>query len=118
MSRKIQAAVAVAAAMLASSAFAQAGAVGVDTKATANITMPSIDVNADGKVSKAEAASNEKLAQKFDSYDANKDGNLDKGEFAKFEAEGKAEGKAKSKGGKSEPAPATDGSTAPPAPKE
>jgi len=113
MSRKIQAAVAVAAAMLAGSAFAQAGALGIDAKANANITMPSIDANADGKVSKAEAATNEKLAQKFDSYDANKDGNLDKGEFAKFEAEGKA----KAKSGKSEPAPA-DGAAPAPAPKE
>jgi len=113
MSRKIQAAAAVAAAMLAGSAFAQTGALGIDAKASANITMPSLDVNADGKVSKAEAASNEKLAQKFDSYDANKDGNLDKAEFAKFEAEGKA----KAKSGKAEPAPA-DGSAPPPAPKE
>jgi HlyD family secretion protein len=117
MSRKIQAAVAVTAAMLAGSAFAQAGALGIDAKANANITLPSIDTNSDGKVSKAEAASNEKLAQKFDTFDANKDGNLDKGEFSKFEAEGKAEGKAKAKGGKSEPAPA-DGAAPAPAPKE
>jgi hypothetical protein len=107
MSRKIQAAVAAAAAMLAGSAFAQTGALGIDAKANTNITMPSIDVNADGKVSKAEAASNEKLAQKFDSYDANKDGNLDKGEFAKFEASGSAGSKKDGAPGKDEGDPAT-----------
>jgi hypothetical protein len=117
MSRKIHTLAALAAVALAGSAFAddKSGAAGVDVKA--GITMQSADTNADGMVSKAEAAANAQLAQKFDTYDANKDGNLDKAEFAKFEAEGK--GKAKAKSGKSEEAPAK-GSTSdqPPAPKE
>jgi hypothetical protein len=90
MSRKIHCLAAIAAVALAGSAFA--GDLGIDAKA--NVSLSSIDTDADGKVSKTEAASNEKLAQKFDSLDANKDGNLDKGEFAKFEASGKASGKA------------------------
>jgi len=117
MSKKIHAVTAMAAAMLAGSAFAQGTTLALDAKvdANANITMPAIDTNADGKVSKTEAASNAKLAQKFDSYDANKDGNLDKGEFARFEAEGKA----KAKTGKTEETPSKDGASGtPPAPKD
>lgn len=72
MVTKIQTLTAVAALALAGTAIAN--------------EMSSVDKNADGKVTKAEAASNQQLSQKFDSLDANKDGNLDKGEFAKFEA--------------------------------
>ena len=67
--------------------------VDVDIGTNAKVTLPSVDKNSDGKVSRSEAASNQQLSQQFDKLDANKDGNLDKGEFAKFE--GKAKGSAK-----------------------
>lgn len=68
--------------------------VNVDVNADASLSMPMADKNSDGKITKAEAAGNQKLASQFDKLDANKDGSLDKGEFAKFE--GSAKGKAKS----------------------
>ena len=94
--------------ILAVAAFAVAGAafaddpsktggvpgVDVDVNANANLSMPMADKNSDGKISKAEAASNKELSAQFDKLDSNKDGNLDKGEFAKFEAKGSAKGKA------------------------
>lgn len=96
---------AVAALALAGSAFAQdttrGGVPGVDVDIDANLSMPMADKNSDGKVSKTEAASNKKLAAQFEQLDSNKDGNLDKGEFAKFEGSGKAKvdrTKAKAKG--------------------
>jgi hypothetical protein len=109
---KLYSLTAVAALALSGSAFAQdstrGGVPGVDLNVDANISMPAADKNSDGKVSKSEAASNQKLSQQFDSLDSNKDGNLDKGEFAKFEAG--AKGKAGSKDGapgKDEGDPAT-----------
>lgn len=48
----------------------------------------SVDKDADGTVSKKEAASNRDLTKKWDTLDANKDGKLDQGEFAQFEASG------------------------------
>jgi hypothetical protein len=85
------AALAVAAPVLAD----DRGVPGVDVDITAgtSVSMPSMDKNSDGKVSRSEAASNKELSQQFDQLDRNKDGNLDKGEFAKFE--GKAKGSAK-----------------------
>jgi len=98
MSRNISILTAAAALALSGAALAQdstksGGVPGIDVDVDANVTMPMADKNSDGKVSKAEAASNQKLSQQFDSLDSNKDGNLDKGEFAKFEAKGKASGK-------------------------
>jgi hypothetical protein len=91
---------------LAGNAFAQdstksGGVPGVDLDVNANISMPMADKNSDGKVSKSEAASNQKLASQFDTLDKNKDGNLDKAEFAKFEgsAKGKASGAKSNKDG-------------------
>jgi hypothetical protein len=87
--RKIHTLAAVAALSLAGGAYAQTqGAAGLDVDANASVKMTQ-DKNSDGKISKSEAASDSKLAKQFDSLDANKDGNLDKGEFAKFEATGK-----------------------------
>jgi hypothetical protein len=102
--------VGIAAAALAGAAYAQdRGAVpGVDVDANvdANITMPMADKNSDGKVSRSEAANNQALSQQFDKLDTNKDGNLDKGEFAKFEASQK--GKAGMKRDRGEPQTSTD----------
>jgi len=47
------------------------------------------DKNSDGKITKAEAASNPDLARDFAKLDANKDGSLDTSEYAKFEVTGK-----------------------------
>ena len=96
MHRNIASLTAAAALALSGAAFAQdstksGGVPGVDVDVDANISMPMADKNSDGKVSKSEAASNKKLASQFDSLDANKDGNLDKGEFAKFEASAKGQ---------------------------
>ena len=97
MKRTIPTLAAIAAVTLAGSAFAQdstkhGGVPGIDVDVNANASMPMADKNSDGKVSKAEAASNKELSAQFSSLDTNKDGNLDKAEFAKFEAKGKASG--------------------------
>jgi len=106
MHRNIPTLTAAAVLALSGAAFAQdstnrGGVPGVDVDVDANITMPMADKNSDGKVSKSEAATNQKLAQQFDSLDSNKDGNLDKKEFAKFEAsaKGKASGAKANKDG-------------------
>lgn len=105
---------AAAALALSGTAFAQdstksGGLPGVDVDIDANITMPMADKNSDGKISKAEAASNQKLSQQFATLDKNKDGSLDKAEFAKFEASGKARTSGNKDGalGKDEGDPAT-----------
>lgn len=49
-------------------------------------TFDSLDKDRDGSVTKKEAASNKDLTKKWDTLDANKDGKLDQGEFAQFEA--------------------------------
>lgn len=94
MLRKIHSLTAVAALALTGSAFAaddqNRGMPGIDVDTNAKVSMSNVDKNSDGKVTKAEASSDQQLSQKFDSLDANKDGNLDKGEFAKFEAKGSA----------------------------
>jgi hypothetical protein len=112
MKRKIPTLAAIAAVTLAGSAFAQdstksGGAPGIDVDVNASASMPMADKNSDGKVSKAEAASNQELSKQFDKLDANKDGNLDKGEFAKFEAKGAAGSKKDGAPGKDEGDPAT-----------
>ena len=98
MKRTIPTLAAIAAVTLAGSAFAQdstkhGGVPGIDVDVNANSSMPMADKNSDGKVSKAEAASNKELSAQFATLDSNKDGNLDKAEFAKFEAKGSASGK-------------------------
>ena len=108
MYRNLPSLTAAAALALSGATFAQdstksGGVPGIDVDVDANISMPMADKNSDGKVSKTEAASNQKLASQFDTLDKNKDGNLDKGEFAKFEAKGDAKGSAK------QGAPATSG---------
>ena len=50
------------------------------------------DKDRDGAISKKEAASNKDLTKKWDTLDANKDGKLDSGEFAQFEASGSVSG--------------------------
>jgi hypothetical protein len=45
------------------------------------------DENRDGKVSRDEAKADPALAQAFDQYDLDKDDTLDRGEFARLEAE-------------------------------
>jgi Ca2+-binding EF-hand superfamily protein len=45
-----------------------------------------LDKDHDGMVSKAEARKDKELSKEFDKLDANKDGKLDQGEFAQFEA--------------------------------
>lgn len=102
MHRNIASLTAAAALALSGAAFAQdstksGGVPGVDVDVDANISMPMADKNSDGKVSKSEAASNKKLASQFDTLDTNKDGNLDKAEFARFEGSAKGQaGKARS----------------------
>ena len=45
-----------------------------------------LDKDHDGNISKKEAASNKDLTKQWDTLDTNKDGKLDQGEFAQFEA--------------------------------
>jgi len=45
-----------------------------------------LDSDKNGMVSKKEASKNKDLTSKWDTLDTNKDGNLDQGEFAAFEA--------------------------------
>ena len=45
-----------------------------------------LDKDRDGSVSKKEAAANKDLTKQWDTLDTNKDGKLDPGEFAAFEA--------------------------------
>ena len=45
-----------------------------------------LDADKDGMVSKKEAAKDKSVTAKWDTLDANKDGKLDPGEFAAFEA--------------------------------
>ena len=45
------------------------------------------DANNDGKVTREEAKADPNLARSFDQYDGNKDGVLDRGEFARLEAD-------------------------------
>ena len=45
-----------------------------------------LDKDRDGNISKKEAASNKDLTKQWDTLDTNKDGKLDQGEFAQFEA--------------------------------
>lgn len=96
--RTISTITAAATLLLAGGALAQdrgVPGIDVDINTDAKVNMPNVDKNSDGKVSRSEAASDKQLSQQFDKLDANKDGNLDKGEFAKFEAKGKAKGNAK-----------------------
>jgi hypothetical protein len=97
--RKIHTIAAVAALTLAGGAYAQSqGVPGVDVDVNASASMAKSDKNSDGKISKSEAAADQKLAKQFDKLDANKDGNLDQAEFAKFEASGSAKGIGKDEG--------------------
>ena len=107
MKRTIPTLAAIAAMTLAGSAFAEdstktGGVPGIDVDVNANASMPMADKNSDGKVSKAEAASNKELSAQFSKLDANKDGNLDKAEFAKFEAKAKVPGNKDGAPGKDE----------------
>lgn len=58
------------------------------SSATSNDAFIKLDTDKDGVVSKKEAAKNKALAAKWDTLDTNKDGKLDQGEFAAFEASG------------------------------
>ena len=104
--RKIHTLAAIAALTLAGSAYADdKGVSGIDVDANASVKMTQ-DKNSDGKISKSEAASDQKLAKQFDKLDSNKDGNLDKGEFAKFEVDSKVPGNKDGAPGKDEGDPA------------
>lgn len=104
--RKIHTLAAIAALTLAGSAYADdKGVSGIDVDANASVKMTQ-DKNSDGKISKSEAASDQKLAKQFDRLDSNKDGNLDKAEFAKFEVGGKIPGNKDGAPGKDEGEPA------------
>jgi uncharacterized low-complexity protein len=86
MTRKTHALAAVAALTLAAGAHAQApGAPSSSDVTVAPTAMAKLDKNADGKVSKAEAAADKKVAAQFDMLDANKDGAIDAMEYAKLE---------------------------------
>jgi hypothetical protein len=114
MHRNIPTLAAAAALVLSGAALAQdstksGGVPGIDVDVNTNISMPMADKNSDGKISKAEAAGNKKLAAQFDQLDTNKDGNLDKAEFAKFE--GSAKGKVEGAKGNKDGAPGKDDGT-------
>jgi hypothetical protein len=68
------------------------GVPGADVDVNATMDMSSVDKNSDGKITKSEASSNKDLSGQFSKLDTNKDGSLDQGEFAKFEAKGSAGG--------------------------
>ena len=71
-------------------AVAQTSSTPSTAPATAPATSPSaftkLDSDKNGMVSRKEASKNKDLASKWDTLDTNKDGNLDQGEFAAFEA--------------------------------
>jgi len=98
------AALAAVAALFATGATAQVstGGVGVDAGATGGISFSGSDRDADGSISKEEASGTKELTGQFDKLDANRDGKLDQGEFAKFEASGSAKGQAKGSGDSSD----------------
>lgn len=91
------AALAALAALFATGATAQVSGGGVGVDAGAGISFSSSDRNADGSISKDEASGMKDLSGRFDDLDANRDGKLDQGEFAKFEASGSASGKSSGK---------------------
>lgn len=95
-------ALAALAALFAAGATAQVSGAGVGVDA--GVSFSSSDRNADGSISKDEASGTKDLSGRFDDLDANRDGKLDQGEFAKFEASGKASGSSgdRKKGGKEE----------------
>ncbi len=62
----------------------QAGAPGNVVTAAEGTVMTGQDVDADGYISKAEAAKNGDLAKQFAKLDANRDGKLDETEFKGF----------------------------------
>jgi Ca2+-binding EF-hand superfamily protein len=69
------------------SAIAAVAAVGVVLAQSAEVTpvFASLDKNADGKVSLAEASTNDELFVAFKSLDTDKNGELSKEEFAAFQ---------------------------------
>lgn len=62
------------------------GTAATSSTATSNDVFIKLDTDKDGVVSKKEASKNKALASKWDTLDTNKDGKLDQGEFAAFEA--------------------------------
>jgi EF hand len=61
----------------------QQGQQGQQAKPDVAAAMKKLDVDKDGTISKEEATQMRGLSEVFDSADANKDGKLDAGEFAK-----------------------------------
>lgn len=82
----LAAATAFGAAMSATAA-AQLGGT-VQLSAGAEIDFSAMDKDNDGQVSKAEASGNKEVARQFDQLDADKNGRLSEGEFAKLEMKG------------------------------
>jgi len=80
--------------LIASAAIAAFAGLAVAQTAATPSTAPSaspsaftkLDSDKNGMVSKKEASKNKELTSKWDILDTNKDGNLDQGEFAAFEA--------------------------------
>lgn len=66
----------------------QTGAPGVDVDVNTNLDMSRIDTDGNGRITKAEATAKADLKKQFSKLDENKDGELDSGEFAEFEAKG------------------------------
>lgn len=84
-------AVSLALAAIAGTAGAQMG-MGNTSATTSTDGFASYDVNQDGVISRTEAATDSSLRSSWTDLDANRDDQLDEGEFARFEAEGDAEG--------------------------
>ena len=78
-------AVSLALAALAGTAGAQMGLGGTSGSSTAD-GFASYDVNQDGVISRTEAATDSSLRSNWTDLDANRDDQLDEGEFARFEA--------------------------------
>jgi hypothetical protein len=90
--RKIQALTTIAALTLAAGLSpAHAGADSSAPEVQPSLNMSKADKDADGRISRAEAASSDpKLAKKFDVVDADRDGTLSPAEFAQYEGQGAA----------------------------
>jgi len=61
------------------------GAAGGSDISQSTLTFKDADANGDGKVSKQEAQKQPELSNKFSSLDKNRDGSLDRAEFAMFD---------------------------------
>jgi hypothetical protein len=72
----------VAALLPLAGAFAQSPPPASEPPAQQGATFESLDTNSDGKISKAEAASNSSVSQQFSKYDRNSDGFIERDEVS------------------------------------